>query len=405
MTDFVDVHGFAGGLSLGTHMNGFTLRGKKETKGAFGAPNMEVNRHILGDQWETQAAPYEDWEPIDAPLVIGNPPCSGFSSMSTPSFRGVDSAANACMWGITEYAAKIVPEFFVFESVSQAYTQGRDLMQRLRTHLEELSGEKYHLTHVLHSAKSCGAPQLRQRYFFVAHRVPFGMEAPDIKVLSHAIDAIGDLVDLTETWDDQPVKLERSDLHPQHVARRGYRADGMVDGHFGRHGRHQERVAALDAMTSWNEGETMSVVLKRAYEEGKQIPEHWAHRIDSLVEKDFYLGFNQPMRIRRHHIAPVCTGGALDCQIHWASSRTLTHREVARLMGYPDEWRIFPLRDDKGLAATWGKGVTVDCGKWLGKWLKESIDGHPGSQVGETIGDRESLLDYRKHWKNFDVAA
>lgn len=278
-------------------------------------------------------------------------------------------------------------------------------MQRLRERLESQSGEKYHLTHVLHSAKSCGAPQLRQRYFFIAHKIPFGMEAPNIEVLSHSIDAIGDLIDLPISWDDQPVKLERKDLHPQHIARRGYRDDGMVDGHMQKFGRHQERVRELDALTEWSAGENMQVVVRRVYEEGKELPEHWAGRLERLLEKDFNLGFNQPTRIRPNHIAPVCTGGALDTLIHWKYPRTLTHREIARLMGYPDTWKIAPLKDDKGLPATWGKGVTVDCGKWLGEWLRASFDNNPGSVTGEEIGERENLIDFRHYWKEVEKQA
>ena len=105
------------------------------------------------------------------------------------------------------------------------------------------------------------------------------------------------------------------------------------------------------------------------------------------------------MKIRAHHIAPAVTGGALDAQIHWKYPRTLTHREIARLMGYPDDWRIAPLKENKGLAATWGKGVTVDCGKWLGTWLDASFNGSPGENTGEEIGEREFKIDYRRHFK------
>jgi hypothetical protein len=42
---------------------------------------------------------------------------------------------------------------------------------------------------------------------------------------------------------------------------------------------------------------------------------------------------------------------------------------------------------------TWGKGITVDCGRWIGDWIKRALDGEPGSYVGAEIGDREYDID------------
>lgn len=78
MYQAVDVMGFAGGLTLGVVQAGFTLIGKRELKGGFGVPNCEVNRHLLGDNWQTEIGSWEGWTPVrDAQLLFGNPPCSG----------------------------------------------------------------------------------------------------------------------------------------------------------------------------------------------------------------------------------------------------------------------------------------------------------------------------------------
>jgi hypothetical protein len=42
---------------------------------------------------------------------------------------------------------------------------------------------------------------------------------------------------------------------------------------------------------------------------------------------------------------------------------------------------------------TWGKGITVDCGRWVGTWIKHALDGEPGSYRGDVIGDREWKID------------
>jgi hypothetical protein len=75
-----------------------------------------------------------------------------------------------------------------------------------------------------------------------------------------------------------------------------------------------------------------------------------------------------------------------------------THREVARIMGFPDTWLIEPLRNVPSLQATWGKGITVDCGNWIGGWIRAALEENPGSYTGVKIGEREHLIDVTNAW-------
>jgi hypothetical protein len=73
----VDVHGFAGGFTLGMVEAGFELAGKRENKAGFGIPNCEANRHLLGTNWKSEAVDPAEWTVVnDAQVVFGNPPCS-----------------------------------------------------------------------------------------------------------------------------------------------------------------------------------------------------------------------------------------------------------------------------------------------------------------------------------------
>jgi hypothetical protein len=72
----IDCLGFAGGFTLGIVQSGFTLVGKREMKGGFGVANCEVNRHLLGYDWKSQAVDPANWEVTPAEVVFGNPPCS-----------------------------------------------------------------------------------------------------------------------------------------------------------------------------------------------------------------------------------------------------------------------------------------------------------------------------------------
>jgi hypothetical protein len=67
-------------------------------------------------------------------------------------------------------------------------------------------------------------------------------------------------------------------------------------------------------------------------------------------------------------------------------------------MGFPDSWLIDPLRGNPGLSMTWGKGITVDCGRWIGTQIRFALDENPGTVTGLKIGDREYLLDVTNAW-------
>jgi site-specific DNA-cytosine methylase len=79
--------------------------------------------------------------------------------------------------------------------------------------------------------------------------------------------------------------------------------------------------------------------------------------------------------------------------IHPYENRMFTHREVARIMGFPDDWYILPLRGERQLPFTWGKGILVQCGRWIASWVQAALDGNPSDHKGEQIGEREWLHD------------
>lgn len=395
----VDAQGFAGGFTLGMVQAGFELVGKREMPGGFGVGNCEANRHLLGQNWQTQVSDWEEWEPKDVQVVFGNPPCSGFSLLSHKDFRGEESKVNACMWAMAGYASKIAPEILIFESVQQAFKGGRGLMQRLRDKLEENTGHKYELIHVLHNNASIGGSAIRKRYFFVASRIPFGVEFPTLKAIPTLEESIGDLEGLAQTWSPQPYRNQ-----PSWWAKSRRTSSGVVDGHIGRNTPLANRAYDLIKGVEWKAGEVMPDVARKHWETLGYLPESWASTAAKLVTTDFKMGFYTMMRWDGDRPARVITGGGVDLVLHYKEDRLLTHREVARIQGFPDDWMIEPLKSQSGLQLTWGKGIPVDCGKWIGGWIKNSLDGSPGSIQGELIGDRERLIDGTDHYRKWRPA-
>lgn len=385
----VDVLGFAGGFTLGVAQAGFKLVGKREMKGGFGVANCEANRHLLGDSWRAEACDPRDWSTVDANFVFGNPPCSGFSVMSSKDFRGADSKINACMWSFSDYVARVDPQVAVFESVQQARTSGHDLMKALRDNVETKTGHRWDLYHVRHNAYHVGGAAQRRRYFWVISRVPFGIEPTVPARYPLFNEIISDLGGLSHrTWDAQPYRRP-----PTWWSKERRSDSGSVDGHVGADTPLTRRVLDLVRESGWFPGESISDVCRRTYERTGHLPASFHQTEDKIIRNEFRMGFTTPVRWDGDRPGRVITGGSLVMVLHPTEDRMITHREAARTLGFPDDWYIKPLRGVSGLQMTWGKGITVDCGRWIADWVRRALDDNPGTYRGVQIGDREWDID------------
>ena len=397
---FSDVIGFGGAFALGMVQSGFELRAKREIMN-FGVKNAWANRPLLGWNWDAQVKPLTrrpDWDVYDTDVVTGNPPCAGFSTLTMAKYRGENAAINDCMWAFVSYAELAKPQIAAFESVQQAFSQGRGLMTTLRDKLEASTGKKYHLYHVLHNAISLGGPAIRPRYFWLVSQVPFGVEYPIPDVVPTFRETIGDLERMNLTWEKQPYRMPET-----WWSTRRRSPDGAVDGHMGRTltewGRINDIFDALDG--DWPQGMRMEDALRTVWAKHGTLPPSWKGQQDRLVGRNFSMGANQAMRWYADTPCRVITGAALGVAIHPIENRLITHREAARIQGFPDTWRLWPVRDYKNLHRTHGKGIPVDAGRWLGYWIKRALDGEPGTMTGlpDRTRDRESVLQVDKGYK------
>lgn len=408
----VDCQGLAGAFTLGTAQADFDVLAKLELPGGFGMSNVIANKSLVNPKLETQVSTWQEWEPYnDVDYVFGNPPCSGFSLLNTAStqkfihvrnHRGWDSPINDCMWALVEYGARVNqgkgPAYLAMESVQQAYKNGRQLMQMLRTRMEERTGHRYALTHLLVSGSSLGSYQRRHRYYMILTRedsAPFGITVPEPRMPATYWDAISDLVGMnTATWEPQPYvdALWTSPLrNPQ----------GYVDSHVapGEDGtKHCTQVYALLESGLWKQGDAMVDALRKFYNARGYMPRGFDE--ERVIRKNWHLGFHQPRRLRWNQQGYVITGSGGYDFIHPDEDRFLTVRECARLQGFPDEWSFRGAGDNPRMAYSWiGKGVPVQAGRWVSEQVRASLMGEQRELVGELIGERERLIDITYAWK------
>jgi site-specific DNA-cytosine methylase len=402
----IDCQGLAGAWTLGTAQAGFELV-HRASLGKFGDDVLESNRALVPGPWEQDpGAGFTEWEPQQAAYLTGTPPCSGFSLLNNSkkgNKRGPESSINDCMKELIAYAGacrgrdgKKGPEVVAFESVQGAFKQGRSLMQWLRADLETRTGQKYTLTHVLTSGSTIGAAQMRHRYYFVTHRVPFGIDKPEQRRVVTYRDALGDLLGLKDQWEPQNVKAKTEQmwwLDEQKIVEAELNLKGgwkyQVDAHIGADN-PRVRIMIDQLEPYWPSGKSVETALRNYRTANGDFPEGtskwWDH------DQDIMKGFAHPTRINPDRPGYVCTGGCVFDFVHWKEPRFLSVRECARLMGYPDNWTWSAARTVSQAGAYVGKCCPVTTGKWISTEVKHALEGNPGSDVRE-IGDREYLHD------------
>jgi site-specific DNA-cytosine methylase len=201
----IDCNGLAGFMSLGFVRAGMEMKLRTGTLN-FGNPVAEVNRHHLGNSWGSYfSEDPNEWPVFEADVVVGCPPCSGWSVWSGPSNRGEDAKAHEHTKAFMQYAGRVAPKIIVFECVQQAYTQGRDVMNKYRKMVEDISNKKYDLYHIKQNNLILGGFSYRPRYFWVAVEsgMPFGAAVTAPTEMPRIMDIIGDLANLPQTWNKQ----------------------------------------------------------------------------------------------------------------------------------------------------------------------------------------------------------
>lgn len=149
----IDLFCGAGGLSLGFIRAGF------QSQAAFDnwQPAVETYRANWGDHVQ-QVAITRDLEIPCPTVIVGGPPCQGFSSAG---MRRADDARNSLVGEFSRLIARVRPAAFVFENVEGFLTGSRgDFVLELLEPLIE-SGYRIHLRKI--NAAHFGVPQHRKR--------------------------------------------------------------------------------------------------------------------------------------------------------------------------------------------------------------------------------------------------
>jgi site-specific DNA-cytosine methylase len=359
------IHVFAGGFTIGV----------KE--------RMDVDTHLevhdLGERTSREVvgvdvirSHYRDWpdpKTYDGKvLAFGNPRCTAFSTVTSSCDRGSHGwnghqtcdAVQFC-----EYASAGRFPFAIWESVQQAYTVGKPLLDNLYDMYFKPLG--YRLCHLFVNACSFkdigtdhGNVQCRKRYFFCAYADKYKfniMPPPRLQYKPALWDALGPLLG-RET---RPAIDRKEPL------------DHDISAY--------ELPASKEVMPQLPNGWCLNRLATHMPERlPPKFKEMWDNRESQLAFSLFC-----PHRLSMTGFAPTMFTGSMQA-IHPWYDRGLTAAEFSAVMGWP-KGKI-PVGNKVLMELC--KGIVPAVGQWLAEQVELSLSGHWGDEDWESRYDHKT---------------
>lgn len=270
----------------------------------------------------------------DLELLMGGPPCQGFSKNVPRSRRHAADPRNLLVERFLDFAEALRPRLILMENVAEmragfdgAYTD---------TILRRLTDQGYAVSHAVLNAADFGVPQRRRRAFFLAIRAGKGIEAPTPPSPTHrAIDAAagpGALPPHVSVWqaigDLPPLR------HGEGTARTPYRGSASDA--------YQRRARDPDAKTVANHVARFLQPTQLARLTALQPGQGHRDLPAALQVKSGYSGAYG--RLTKEMVAPTITRWVFHPGSgrwgHPVDHRVLSIREVARIQGFPDSFEF-----------------------------------------------------------------
>lgn len=309
-------------------------------------PSASVSNSDIAEWLATGTLPEVD-------VVVGGPPCQGFSNLGK---RVVRDPRNALWRRYVETLARVRPLVFVMENVSDFVRSGQLRDLKRETHKSGRLSD-YRLEVAVLNAADFGSPQLRKRAVIIGSLrdlSPLGHPVPDShwNVTPRTVrDAIGDL----------PLDPDGIDLPSRTVSANGTVA---MRGPFRTSELHLGRRPT-----------DISLERYRHIPPGgnrKDIPEQllapcWINHSTGSGDVMGRLRWDHPSVTIRTEFWKPEKGRYL----HPTAHRAITHLEASRLQGFPDDY--------------WWMGSKSDIGRQIGNAVPYHLSAALGKHIAERI--------------------
>lgn len=351
----IDLFCGCGGLSEGFRLAGYEIVGGID----FNEPAIKTyNRNFSNakgiccdllemDQSKIVEA-FGDLQDID--VIIGGPPCQGFSAANRYKIEGEDPR-NKLFFEFVKFVDLAQPKAIVIENVRGIVTSNNGYAKDCIYKIFESRG--YSVNHRILNALDYGVPQRRQRNFFVMIKNGEKFDFDKIAKVSQEVtvdDAIGELYLYEDSLTNAPFYLSDE---PTSEYRRYLRAmDNAIPNHEVRYPAEkvQHRISFVPQGGNW-----------------KDVPEElWPtdrkNRHSSAYKR---LDITQPS-------CTIDTGNNHSNYFHPLYNRIPTVREAARLQSFPDAFVFMGNRSEQYRQV--GNAVPPLLAKVIAERLREVIE-------------------------------
>ena len=316
----VDLFSGCGGLSLGFSMAGFSISvasdWDKNVEKTF-KHNKPRTKFIQKDVAELTSDEILSYEK-DIDVVIGGPPCQGFSIANTKT-RDMTNPASQASWHFIRLVGELQPTVFVMENVL-----GFLNMEKGNVYRKFYEGFKklgYHVQLFIARADEFGVPQKRERVFFIGTKngeflVFFPREKP-----ATVRDAISDLPALSNGGGGEDIS--EYDSPPESKYQELMRNNSKC---LFNHRSTINKPKLVERFRHIPEGGNWKNIPERLMDDYKDLSKVHSH-IYKRLEWD-----NTSVTIANFRKAVI---------LHPQQHRILSVREAARIQSFPDKSRFF----------------------------------------------------------------
>lgn len=350
-----DLFSGAGGMTLGFTDKRFG--GGFLSVLALDSDAAAVETHHCNFSGSSVRANIEEWvtasEMPEVDVVVGGPPCQGFSLLN----KGRSGDERRALWEpYLEAVKKGGAKIFVMENVAELYKSPElAAIQQRANHLG------YSTVATVLNTANFGVPQTRKRTIIIGwdtEKVPLGVELPtpshtdpasknlsNLPVWRTVRDAIGDLP-------PDPIGTDIGDTPPLNL-------------HFGRTPTEKSQLRYRAVPEGGNRFDLQRNALHLT-------PDCWIRKTSGGTDLFGRLWWDRPsVTIRTEFFKPE-----KGRYLHPVEHRPITHREAARLMGFPDDFKF--------------KGSKIEVAKQIGNAVPPPFAGAISRVVKEAL-DRASV--------------
>lgn len=277
-------------------------------------------------------------------IIIGGPPCQGFSLANKRRNKVADDPRNKLFYGFVKFINWYSPKAFVMENVKGLLSMQNG--QVIRTIVEEFTNAGtygYNVAYKVLKASDYGTPQNRERVILIGFRKDLNIQpthpAPYVMDRYVTVDeAIGDLpkINAGEGVENAMYSSSPTNLFQQFVRRNS----NVVNNHIAM--KHTPRL--VERFKAIKPGQSLIDVWDT----------HGAVKRGTPTEKSTIKFSQNNQRVFGNLPAPTIAASFQSNFIHPYLDRNFTAREGARLQSFPDDFVFEGMRTKM----SWEKGLS-----------------------------------------------